>query len=117
MFIKPHRLKGGDTVATISPYWVGAVEPALQWCYKQGIQRLEDVFGLNVIAMPNSLKGADYLYHHPEARADDLMEAFKDSSIKAIIANIGGEDSIRLLPYIDMVKIRYNKQYDIVYSY
>ncbi|HLR11007.1 MAG TPA: S66 peptidase family protein [Sporosarcina sp.] len=116
MFIKPQRLKRGDTVATISPSWGGAGEPALQWRYKQGIQRLEDVFGLNVIAMPNSLKGADYLYHHPEARADDLMEAFKDSSIKAIIANIGGEDSIRLLPYIDMVTIRENPKIVMGYS-
>jgi len=30
------------------------------------------------------------------------MDAFSDSSIAAIIASIGGEDSIRLLPYLDI---------------
>jgi muramoyltetrapeptide carboxypeptidase LdcA involved in peptidoglycan recycling len=51
--------------------------------------------------MPNSLKGGDYLYKNPQAHAEDLMTAFKDESIKGIFANIGGEDSIRLIPYID----------------
>jgi muramoyltetrapeptide carboxypeptidase LdcA involved in peptidoglycan recycling len=34
--------------------------------------------------MPNSLKGTEYLYNHPEARAEDLMAAFRDPDIKAI---------------------------------
>ncbi len=49
--------------------------------------------------MLNSLKGSEFTFitiH--EARAEDLMTAFKDTRVKAIIANIGGEDSIRLLP-------------------
>ena len=58
--------------------------------------------------MPNSLKGSEYLYNNPEARAEDIMTAFKDTRVKAIIANIGGEDSIRLLPYIDFNVIREN---------
>ena len=53
--------------------------------------------------MPNALKGVEYLYKHPEARAKDLMDAFKNKKIKAIITMIGGDDNIRLLPYI-MVK-------------
>ena len=36
------------------------------------------------------------------------MTAFKDTRVKAIIANIGGEDSIRLLPHIDFNVIREN---------
>ncbi|WP_232509182.1 LD-carboxypeptidase [Chryseobacterium sp. StRB126] len=30
------------------------------------------------------------------------MEAFSDPSIKAVISNIGGDDSIRMLKYIDI---------------
>ncbi|RLQ97464.1 S66 family peptidase [Falsibacillus albus] len=116
MLIKPKRLQPGDTVATVSPSWGGAGEPELRWRYKQGVQRLEEVFGLNVIAMPNSMKGGDYLYHHPEARAEDLMTAFKDENIKGIIANIGGSDSIRLLPYIDFDVIRDNPKIFMGYS-
>jgi muramoyltetrapeptide carboxypeptidase LdcA involved in peptidoglycan recycling len=108
VLIKPKKLQPGDRVTTVSPSWGGAGEPALRWRYEQGVKRLEEIFGLKVIPMPNSLKGGDYLYKNPQARAEDLMTAFKDESIKGIIANIGGEDSIRLLPYIDFDVIREN---------
>ena len=108
MLIKPNKLKAGDRIATVSPSWGGAGEPELRWRYDQGVRRLEDIFGLKVIPMPNSLKGGDYLYNNPKARAEDLMTAFRDESIKGIIANIGGDDSIRLLPYIDFDVISEN---------
>lgn len=116
MLIKPKKLQPGDKIATVSPSWGGAGEPALRWRYEQGVKRLEEVFGLKVIPMPNSLKGEDYLYKHPQARAEDLMTAFKDKSIKGIIANIGGEDSIRLLPYIDFNVVRENPKILMGYS-
>lgn len=116
MLIKPKKLQPGDCIATVSPSWGGAGEPELKWRYEQGIKRLKDNFGLQVIPMPNSLKGADYLYNNPQARAEDLMTAFKDKSIKGIIANIGGEDSIRLLPYIDFDVIRENPKIFMGYS-
>ena len=116
MLIKPNKLKRGDTVATISLSWGGAGEPDLKWRYEQGVKRLEEVFGLKVVAMPNSLKGADYLYNNPQARAEDLMTAFKDPTIKGIIANIGGDDSIRLLPYIDFSVIKENPKIFMGYS-
>lgn len=116
MLTKPKKLQRGDKVATISPSFGGAGEPDLHWRYKQGVERLESVFGLVVVPMPNSLKRADYLYDHPEARAADLMCAFKDPSIKAVIANIGGDDSIRLLPYIDFEVIRDNPKIILGYS-
>ncbi len=58
--------------------------------------------------MPNALKGVDFLYNHPEARAKDLMDAFNDKSIKAIFNAIGGDDTVRLLPYIDFNVIKNN---------
>lgn len=116
MLIKPKMLKSGDKVATISLSWGGAGEPDLRWRYEQGIDRLRNVFGLEVVAMPNSLKGGDYLYENPQARAEDLMNAFKDSSIKGIFSNIGGSESIRLLPYIDFDVIRDNPKVFIGYS-
>lgn len=116
MLIKPKKLKRGDKVATVSPSWGGAGDPALRWRYEQGISRLESVFGLEVVPMENSLKGTDYLYEHPEARAADLMTAFKDDNIKGVIANIGGDDSIRLLPFIDFNLIRNNPKVFMGYS-
>jgi muramoyltetrapeptide carboxypeptidase LdcA involved in peptidoglycan recycling len=116
MLIKPKKLQPGDKVATVSPSWGGAGDPKLKWRYEQGVKRLVEDFGLEVVPMPNSLKGSDYLYENPQARVEDLMTAFKEESIKAIFANIGGEDSIRLLPYIDFDVIRKNPKIFIGYS-
>lgn len=116
MLIKPKMLQQGDKVATISLSWGGAGEPDLRWRYEQGIERLRKVFGLEVVAMPNSLKGGDYLYDNPKARAEDLMNAFKDPTIKGIFSNIGGSESIRLLPYVDLDVIRDNPKVFIGYS-
>jgi muramoyltetrapeptide carboxypeptidase LdcA involved in peptidoglycan recycling len=116
VLIKPKKLEPGDIVATVSPSWGGAGDPELRWRYEQGVKRLEEVFGLKVVPMPNSLKGGDYLYKNPQARAEDLMTAFKDKSIKGIFANIGGEDSIRLLPYIDFDVLRENPKIFMGYS-
>lgn len=114
--IKPKKLNKGDKVATVSPSWGGAGDQDLIWRYEQGKKRLEDVFGLRVVEMENTLKGTDYLYNHPEKRAEDLMEAFSDKSIKAIFACIGGSESIRLLPYIDFGIIKDNPKIFMGYS-
>ncbi|RHW65530.1 LD-carboxypeptidase, partial [Clostridium botulinum] len=103
---KPKRLKPGDKIATVSLSWGGAGDADLLWRYKLGKKRLQEQFGLEVVEMPNTLKGSDYLYHHPEKRAEDLMSAFSDTSIKGIFSCIGGEESIRMLPYIDFNVIK-----------
>ncbi len=116
MLIKPKKLQPGDIVTTVSPSWGGAGDPKIRWRYEQGVKRLEEVFGLKVVPMLNSLKGGDYLYKNPQARAVDLMTAFKDKSIKGIFANIGGDYSIRLLPYIDFNVIHENPKIFVGYS-
>lgn len=113
---KPKRLKPGDKIAAVSLSWGGAGDADLLWRYKLGKKRLQEQFGLEVVEMPNTLKGSDYLYHHPEKRAEDLMSAFSDTSIKGIFSCIGGEESIRMLPYIDFNIIRNNPKIFIGYS-
>lgn len=114
--IKPKALKRGDTVAIVSlSSGMGGEKPLIHRYYT-GIKRLESVFGLHVITMPNALKGSEYLYNHPELRAQDLMQAFKDTNIRAIICMIGGDDTIRLLPYIDYQVIRDNPKIFMGYS-
>ncbi|MBO0936624.1 LD-carboxypeptidase [Fibrella sp. HMF5335] len=112
--IKPKVLKRGDKVATISLSWGGAGE--LLHRYEQGKRQLQDIFGLDVVETTNALKSADYIYKNPEARANDLMESFADKSIKAIISNIGGEDSIRVLRYIDLTIIKQNPKIVLGFS-
>jgi muramoyltetrapeptide carboxypeptidase LdcA involved in peptidoglycan recycling len=113
---KPNALKNGDKVATVSLSWGGAGDENLLWRYQLGKKRLEEQFGLQVVEMPHTLKGSKYLYEHPEKRAEDLMNAFKDPSIKGIFACIGGYESVRMLPYIDYEVIRNNPKIFLGYS-
>ena len=114
--IIPKKLKKGDLVAIVSLSSGMGGEPEFRHKYELGKKRLEEEFGLKVVTMPNALKGSKYLYLHPEARAADMMDAFKNNEIKAIFSMIGGEDSIRLIPYIDYNVIRNNPKIFIGYS-
>jgi muramoyltetrapeptide carboxypeptidase LdcA involved in peptidoglycan recycling len=112
--IKPKKLSRGDCIATISLSWGGpSVYPDR---YQMGIQQLQQEFDLQVVEMPNTLKDADWLARNPKARADDLMQAFADPTIKAIFSTIGGDDSIRLLPFIDLKVIRDHPKIFMGYS-
>ena len=114
--IKAQKLVKNDTVAIVSLSSGMGGDPMFKHRYEIGKKRLKDEFGLNVVTMPNALKGSQYLQNHPQARAADLMAAFKDSSIKAIISMIGGDDTIRLLDYIDFDIIRNNPKIFMGYS-
>ena len=64
-----------------------------------GVRRLKD-YGVRVKFLPHALKGIDYVKAHPEQRAADLLEAFRDPEIDLILCAIGGDDTYRLLPYL-----------------
>lgn len=85
--IKPEGLKKGDKVAIVSLSSGLLGEPDFIHKYHLGKKRLEEEFSLEVIAMPNALKGLKFIEDHPELRAQDLMDAFKDKTIKGIISN------------------------------
>ena len=112
--IKPSKLNPGDKVATVSLSWGGpSVFPHR---YRAGVEQLQAEFDLQVVEIPNALKDAKWLARNPQARAEDLMRAFTNPSIKGIFATIGGDDSIRLLPYLDLDVIRENPKVFLGYS-
>ncbi|QQR35224.1 LD-carboxypeptidase [Devosia oryziradicis] len=112
--IKPKRLVAGDIVATVSPSWGGP--GALPQRYQAGKAALEQTFGVRVVEMPHTLAPPDWVAHNPPARADDLMAAFADPDISGIIATIGGEDCIRLLPFLDLGVIAANPKVFLGFS-
>jgi len=114
--LKPQKLNKGDTIATISPSLGLAGESDILWRYELGKKRFEDIYGLNVVSAPNSMKGTEYLSNNPQARAEDIMWAFENKNIKAIIANIGGSDSIKVIPFIDREIIKSVPKIFIGYS-
>jgi len=112
--IRPEKLNKGDTIAAISLSWGGP--GAIPHRYEAGKQQLEKTFDVKVVPTRNALKSADWIYKNPKARAEDLMEALEDPTIKAIISTIGGEDSIRTLPFIDLKTIQNNPKIFLGFS-
>lgn len=112
--IKPAMLQAGDRVAAISMSWGGpGTFPSR---YEAGKRQLEEEFHVTVVETRHALRDAEWLARNPRARADDLMEAFADVSISAIIATIGGEDLIRLVPFIDLAVIHSHPKVLLGYS-
>lgn len=113
-FIQPPRLKPGDKVAIISPS--SGLAHLFPWVYEQGLRRMKELFELTPIEFPSARLSSEYLSKNPKARAEDINEAFRDPSIRAIIATIGGNDQIRILPYLDREIIAANPKIFMGYS-
>ena len=111
---KPQMLRLGSRIAAISLSWGGP--GTFLYRYEIGKQQFEEAFGVTVIETEHALRDADWLARNPKARADDLMAAFADESVDGIISTIGGEDSIRTLPYLDLDLIRRNPKVFMGYS-
>lgn len=112
--LKPIKLQAGDTVATISLSWGGA--GVLPHRYAAGKRELEQRFGLHVVESRYALREPEWIARNPQARAEDLMEVFANPQIKAVFSNIGGNDSIRILPYLDLDVLRQNPKIFMGYS-
>jgi muramoyltetrapeptide carboxypeptidase LdcA involved in peptidoglycan recycling len=112
--IKARRLRAGDTVAAVSLSWGGP--GAIPHRYQAGKRQLMEVFGVRVLETPHALREPAWLRRNPQARADDLMGAFADPAIHGIISTIGGEESIRLVPFLDAAVIRANPKVFVGYS-
>ncbi|MBV8298858.1 MAG: LD-carboxypeptidase [Candidatus Eremiobacteraeota bacterium] len=112
--VKPPRLRRGDRVAVVSQSWGGpGAHPAR---YALGRRALEETFGLEVVEMPHALADPEWLARNPQARAADLETAFADPAVRAVIASIGGEDSVRVLPHLDIGAIARNPKIFLGYS-
>ncbi len=82
------KLKKGDKVAIVSPSF--AAPGAWPHVYELALERVRNVFGLEPIEFPATKKvGAS-----KEERMLDLITAFEDKEIKAVIASLGGDDQV-----------------------
>lgn len=113
-FQKPKRLRRGDTVAVLSPSWGGpSVYPDV---FDLGLSNLRDLLGVSIREYPTTRMAPSELHDNPRLRAEDLNTAFADLEISAVIASIGGDDSVRLLPYLDAEVIAANPKILMGYS-
>jgi muramoyltetrapeptide carboxypeptidase LdcA involved in peptidoglycan recycling len=112
--VRPPRLRPGDRIAAVTLSWGGPGEVPHR--YEAGKRQLEEAFGVTVVEMPHTLADPDFVADHPQARADDLHEALADPTIAGIVSPIGGDDSIRLLPLLDLELVAANPKVFLGYS-
>ena len=114
MMIKPPALRPGDKVAAVSlsKGWPAVFTQA----YLDGKRQIEEAFGVEVVEAKHTLADPEWLAAHPEVRAADLMQAVLDPCIRAIFSTIGGDDSIRILPYLNLAAIRAHPKIFLGYS-
>jgi muramoyltetrapeptide carboxypeptidase LdcA involved in peptidoglycan recycling len=99
-------VRPGDTAAVVSP-----CSPVVDWWQHRAERAracLEESLGLRLRVMPGS--GADRAGRpvSPRVRAEDLHAAFADPEVTVVLAAIGGDHAIELLPHLDYNLIRAN---------
>jgi muramoyltetrapeptide carboxypeptidase len=97
--IKPAALQPGDLIEIVSP-----ASPLDEDKLEKATQLLEGE-GYRVRKAPHVLDRDAYLAGTDEARAADLMSAFKDPEVAAVYCSRGGYGCARLFPYLDLDRI------------
>jgi muramoyltetrapeptide carboxypeptidase LdcA involved in peptidoglycan recycling len=93
--LHPPKAKSGDRIAVLSPSFAAA--GAFPAVHEQAMLRLAELTGLVPVEYPTTRQ----LNASPEARASDINAAFSHPEVRAILAVVGGEDQIRVIPHLD----------------
>ena len=112
--IKPKKLEPGDTIAILSPS--AGVPYIYPHIFEHGLSILKTVFGFRVQEYPTTRMNPKALYENPRMRADDINQAFLDPEVRGIICSIGGDDSIRILGYLDTEAMLKNPKFIMGFS-
>jgi muramoyltetrapeptide carboxypeptidase len=109
--LKPQRLRSGDRIAIVAP-----ASPFQRAEFERGVAEIgrlgfEPIFDERVFAEE---KG--YLSGDGELRARAFREAWRDPSVRALIAVRGGYGSVHLLPFLDTLELQQTPKAFIGYS-
>ncbi|MEI5583453.1 MULTISPECIES: S66 family peptidase [unclassified Agromyces] len=93
----PHvpKARPGDRIAVLSPAF--AAPAASERIHERALERLAATTDLVPVEFPTTRQ----LGASAEARAADVTAAFADPSIRAVIATIGGDDQVTVVPHVD----------------
>jgi muramoyltetrapeptide carboxypeptidase LdcA involved in peptidoglycan recycling len=100
----------GDRVAVLSPAF--AAPAVSESVHEQAMERLAAVTGLVPVEYPTTRQ----LGAGAEARAADINAAFADPEVRAVLATIGGDDQITVIPHIDTEILATNPKPFLGYS-
>lgn len=112
--IQPPRLRPGDTISIVAP--AGTLERDEQReSFGRGIAALERL-GFRVRYDERIFHSMRYLAGNDEARAEELMRAFEDPSVRAVMALRGGYGCSRLIPLLSARRLRRHPKLFIGFS-
>jgi muramoyltetrapeptide carboxypeptidase LdcA involved in peptidoglycan recycling len=106
----PPKPRPGDRIAVLSPS--SGLPGLLPLPYELGLARLKNDFGLVPAEYPATRKTGSTA----RERAADIHAAFADPSVAAVMASVGGDDQITVLPLLDRELIRANPKPFFGYS-
>lgn len=106
----PRKLTRGERVAVVSPSF--AAPGRYPEVHELAMRRLREELGLVPVEYPTTRR----LGASPEDRAADLMGAFADPEIAAVMATVGGDDQITLLRHLDQDVVSANPKAFFGYS-
>ena len=108
--VHPPKAAPGDRVAVLSPSFAApGFAPAV---HEQAMRRLTEVTGLVPVEYPTTRR----LDATARDRAADVNAAFADPTIRAVLATIGGEDQITVVPHLDPAVVRADPKPFLGYS-
>jgi muramoyltetrapeptide carboxypeptidase LdcA involved in peptidoglycan recycling len=106
----PPKLVPGDRIAILSPSFAApGFAPAV---HDQAMRRLVAATGLVPVEYPTTRR----LGATAEDRAADINAAFGDPAIRAVLATIGGDDQITVIPHLDASLVASNPKIFLGYS-
>lgn len=108
--VKPARLRIGDLVAIVAP-----ASTLKREYLARGVEELERL-GFRVKHREDILDKARYTAGSDERRAEELMQTFIDTEVKAVWAARGGYGVMRILKLLDEELLRANPKIFIGYS-
>jgi muramoyltetrapeptide carboxypeptidase LdcA involved in peptidoglycan recycling len=94
--VHPPKARPGDRIAVLSPAF--AAPGPFPAVHEQAMGRLTEVTGLVPVEYPTTRT----LGASPQERARDINAALADPQIRAILAVIGGDDQITVIPHLDV---------------
>lgn len=108
--IPPPKAAPGDKVAVLSPS--SAAPGFAPEVHEQAMKRLAELTGLVPVEYPTTRR----LGASARDRAADVNAAFADPEIRAVLATIGGEDQITVVPHLDPALVRADPKPFLGYS-
>jgi muramoyltetrapeptide carboxypeptidase LdcA involved in peptidoglycan recycling len=109
-FVRVPKAKPGDRVAILSPAFAA---PAIsESVHEQAMRRLVEATGLVPVEYPTTRR----LGASAAARGADVTAAFADPSIRAVLATIGGDDQVTVVPHVDRDVVAANPKPFLGYS-